>query len=190
MSEITQPEPMHPIRKWRTVEMHRLSVEEYHAAQKMPLTVVLDDVRSMYNVGSVFRTADAFRVERILLCGITAQPPHPEIHKTALGAELSVPWEYYATADEAVSHLLEHDYTLLAIEQAEGSTPLQAYPWGERHGHVAIVLGNEVHGVRQSVIDHCHACLELPQFGTKHSLNVATTAGIVLWEAARHYLLS
>lgn len=190
MSENPQNALPHSIRKWRTVEMHRLSVEEYHAAKKMPVTVVLDDVRSMYNVGSVFRTADAFRVERILLCGITAQPPHPEIHKTALGAELSVPWEYYASADEAVANLLSTHYTLLAIEQADGSTPLQSYPWSENQNPVAIVLGNEVHGVRQTVIDHCHACLELPQFGTKHSLNVATTAGIVLWEAARHYLLS
>lgn len=180
----------HGIRKWRTAEMRRLSAEQYRASRKMPVTVVLDDVRSMYNVGSVFRTSDAFLVERILLCGITAQPPHPEIHKTALGAELSVPWEHLASADEAASRLLAGGYTLLAVEQAEGSTPLQDYfsarPVPEP---LAMVLGNEVHGVRQTVIDRCHACLELPQFGTKHSLNVATTAGIVLWEAARHFLI-
>lgn len=180
----------HAIRKLRTLEMRRLSVEEYRAAQKMPVTVVLDDVRSMYNVGSVFRTADAFRVERILLCGITAQPPHPEIHKTALGAELSVPWQHLATADEAAERLLCEGYTLLCVEQAEGSTPLQRYfPAHPDASRLALVLGNEVHGVRQTVIDRCHACLELPQFGTKHSLNVATTAGIVLWEAARHFLM-
>jgi len=190
MSAPLENKPSHAIRKWRTAEMHRLSIAEYRTAQPMPVTVVLDDVRSMYNVGSVFRTADAFRAERILLCGITAQPPHPEIHKTALGAELSVPWQHFSSADEAAAHLLEAHYTLLAIEQAAGSTPLQTYPWSEDPNHVAIVLGNEVHGVRQTVIDHCHACLELPQFGTKHSLNVATTAGIVLWEAARHYLLT
>lgn len=178
------------IRKLRTVEMQRLSVEQYRAAHKMPVTVVLDDVRSMYNVGSVFRTADAFLVERILLCGITAQPPHPEIHKTALGAELSVPWQHLDSADEAAARLLAEGYTLLAVEQAEGSTALQDYfPSHPTAAPLAVVLGNEVHGVRQSVIDRCHACLELPQFGTKHSLNVATTAGIVLWEAARHFLI-
>lgn len=181
---------MSGIRKLRTAEMHRLSVEEYKGARKMPVTVVLDDVRSMYNVGSVFRTADAFRVERIALCGITAQPPHPEIHKTALGAELSVPWTYFPTADEAVAQLLAEGYTLLAVEQADGSTPLQDYFREGVAAPVAVVFGNEVKGVRQSVIDRCAACLELPQFGTKHSLNVATTAGIVLWEAARHFLLA
>ena len=178
-------------RKLRTVEMNRISVEEFREAEKMPLIVVLDDVRSMYNIGSVFRTCDAFRVEAIYLCGITACPPHQEIHKTALGAEDSVRWRYFKTAQEAVEQLHEDGYFVWSVEQCEGSvkapTPLQLTRGGASDG-VAVVLGNEVKGVHQEVIDMSDACLEIPQFGTKHSMNVSVTAGIVIWEFARQYL--
>lgn len=185
------------MRKLRTIEMNRLSVEEFRQAEKMPLVVVLDDVRSLYNVGSVFRTCDAFRVEAVWLCGITATPPHVEIHKTALGAEDSVSWRYFNTADEAVEELKRMDYRTYAVEQVEGSTKLQdltAPPSAPcRTGRslgVGIFLGNEVKGVHQSVVDACDDSLEIPQFGTKHSMNVAVTAGIVIWEFARQWLLS
>lgn len=174
-------------RKLRTIEMNRMSVEEFHEAEKMPLIVVLDDVRSMYNIGSVFRTADAFRVEAIYLCGITATPPHPEIHKTALGGEDSVRWEYFPTAVEAVRHLHEKGYKVFAVEQCEGSIKLgargeeQGAKSEEQEAPTAVVFGNEVKGVHQEVIDECDGCLEIPQYGTKHSLNVSVTAGIVIW---------
>ena len=178
-------------RKLRTVEMNRISVEEFREAEKMPLIVVLDDVRSMYNIGSVFRTCDAFRVEAIYLCGITACPPHQEIHKTALGAEDSVRWRYFKTAQEAVEQLHEDGYYVWSVEQCEGSvkapTPLQL-PRGGGAAEVAVILGNEVKGVHQEVIDMSDACLEIPQFGTKHSMNVSVTAGIVIWEFARQFL--
>lgn len=189
------------MRKLRTIEMKRLSVEQFREAEKMPLVVVLDDVRSLYNVGSVFRTCDAFRVEAVYLCGITATPPHVEIHKTALGAEESVSWRYFPTADEAVEELKGRGYYTYAVEQAEGSTKLEnlkTHPLTPpcREGSdmplqnlpVAIVLGNEVKGVHQSVVDACDDCLEIPQFGTKHSMNVSVTAGIVIWEFARRLL--
>ena len=169
--------------------MNRLTVEEFKASEKVPLIVVLDDVRSLYNVGSVFRTGDAFRIEAIYLCGITATPPHNEIHKTALGAEDSVDWRYFKTADEAVEELQRNGYFVYAVEQAEGSTKLQeiASPSrGRLEGVFAVVLGNEVKGVHQSVVDLCDDCLEIPQYGTKHSMNVSVTAGIVIWEFARN----
>ena len=167
--------------------MNRLSVEEFHEAKKMPLVVVLDDVRSLYNVGSVFRTADAFRVEAIYLCGITATPngtlkAQQEIHKTARGAEESVEWKYFANALEAVRELKARGYKVLAVEQCHGSTMLQNYAIDNQP--CAVVLGNEVKGVHQEVIDECDGCLEIPQFGTKHSLNVSTTAGIIIWKFA------
>ncbi|MBQ2299840.1 MAG: RNA methyltransferase [Bacteroidaceae bacterium] len=178
-------------RKLKITEMGRMNVEEFKASEKMPLVVVLDDVRSMYNVGSVFRTADAFRVERICLCGITACPPHPEIHKTALGAEDTVAWKHFSTALEAVQHLKEMGYTVLSIEQCEGSTLLQSLPsvFSQAEGKYAIVLGNEVKGVHQEVVDASDGCIEIPQYGTKHSLNVSTTAGIVIWEFAKYLLV-
>lgn len=177
------------MRKLNVLEMNRLTVEEFHEAEKMPLIVVLDDVRSLYNVGSVFRTCDAFRVQALWLCGITATPPHNEIHKTALGAEDAVNWQYFKTADEAVAELKRQGYYTYAVEQTEGSTkaPLHLSPT-TRTG-CAIVLGNEVKGVHQSVVDACDECLEIPQFGTKHSMNVSVTAGIVIWEFARQWLL-
>jgi tRNA G18 (ribose-2'-O)-methylase SpoU len=164
--------------------MTRLSIEEFQQAQKMPLTVVLDNVRSMHNVGSVLRTADAFRVEEVLLCGITGTPPHPEIHKTALGAEDSVTWRHVASTVDAVSELKQRGYVVLSVEQAEGSTMLHHFEPASACRY-AVVLGNEVKGVQQEVIDQSDGCLEIPQFGTKHSMNVSVTAGIVIYHFAR-----
>ena len=169
------------MRKLRVTEMNRLTVDEFKAADKLPLIVVLDDVRSMYNVGSVLRSCDAFRVEEVLLCGITACPPHPEIHKTALGAEDSVSWRHYESAMEAVAELKSRGVRVMAVEQCEGSTMLNDFT-PEEGRRYAVVLGNEVKGVRQEVVDACDGCLEIPQFGTKHSLNVSVTAGIVVWK--------
>jgi len=167
--------------------MQRLSIEEFKEAEKLPLIVVLDDVRSLYNVGSVFRSCDAFRVEAVYLCGITATPPNAEIHKTALGGEDSVVWKYFATADEAVKALHEDGVFVYSIEQVEGSTKLQDLQLEPRR--YAVVFGNEVKGVHQSVVDASDGCLEIPQFGTKHSLNVSVTAGIVVWEFARQLIV-
>ena len=174
------------MRKLRTVEMRRLSLEDFHQAEKLPLIVVLDDVRSLYNVGSVFRSCDAFRVEAIYLCGITATPPHAEIHKTALGAEDSVSWKYFPSAMEAIEDLRARDIYIYGVEQVEGSEKLQdlSPKQGQRY---AVILGNEVKGVHQEVIDQCDGCLEIPQYGTKHSLNVSVTAGIIVWEFAKRY---
>lgn len=174
------------MRKVRTIEMQRLSVEEFRQSEKLPLAVVLDDVRSMYNVGSVFRTCDAFRVERICLCGITAQPPSTEIHKTALGAEDSVSWQHFPTALEAVAALKADGYEVMAVEQVHDSTLLQTFTpvKGRRY---AVVLGNEVKGVHQEVVDAADGCLEIPQFGTKHSMNVSVTAGIIIWHFAQQH---
>ena len=166
-----------------------MNVEEFKASEKMPLIIILDDVRSMYNVGSVFRTADAFRVEAIYLCGITAQPPHPEIHKTALGAEDTVAWQHFPTALEAVESLKQKGYIVFSIEQCEGSTMLSSLnsQLSTLNSQYALILGNEVKGVHQEVVDASDGCIEIPQFGTKHSLNVSTTAGIVIWEFAKRF---
>ena len=175
------------MRKLRTIEMQRLSVDEFHEAAKLPLIVVLDDVRSLHNVGSVFRSGDAFRVEAVYLCGITATPPHPEIHKTALGGEDSVAWRYFPTATEAIDSLHNDGFFVYSIEQVEGSTKLQNLQL-DTDRRYAIVLGNEVKGVHQEVVDMSDGCLEIPQFGTKHSLNVSVTAGMVIWEVAKKFL--
>lgn len=202
------------MRKLRTIEMNRLSVEEFKEADKLPLIVVLDDVRSLYNVGSVFRSADAFRVEAVYLCGITATPPNAEIHKTALGGEDSVDWRYFERTEDAVEELHRQGVFVYSVEQVEGSTKLQEFntQHPNRHHsssnnsslntsstpitqhstpntHYAIIMGNEVKGVKQSVVDMSDGCLEIPQFGTKHSLNVSVTTGIVIWEFARQILL-
>lgn len=177
--------------------MNRLSVEEFKEARKLPLIVVLDDVRSLYNVGSVFRCGDAFRIEAIYLCGITACPPNAEIHKTALGGEDSVRWEYFEHTEDAVRRLHEQGYFVYSIEQVEGSTKLQNLSQHtttllqrpDNRTHYAVILGNEVKGVKQDVVDMSDACLEIPQFGTKHSLNVSTTAGIVMWEFCKTLVL-
>ena len=196
--------------------MNRLTLEEFKEAEKLPLIVVLDDVRSLYNVGSVFRSCDAFRVEAVYLCGITATPPNTEIHKTALGGEDSVDWEYFKTTEEAVEKLKQKGYFVYSIEQVEGSTKLQNLPEAheelfkqekesekqekesEKQGKesekqensslpkgYAVIFGNEVKGVKQNIVDMRDGCLEIPQFGTKHSLNVSVTAGILVWEFAK-----
>lgn len=167
-------------RKLKIQEMNRLSVEEFHQEEKVPLVVVLDHVRSLYNIGSVFRTADAFRLQGVLLCGITATPPNAEIHKTALGAEDSVYWQHFDETTEAVDRLHEQGYTVLAIEQCEGSTMLQDFTV-EKGKKYAVVLGNEVKGVQQQVVEMCDGCIEIPQYGTKHSMNVSVTAGIIMY---------
>jgi RNA methylase, spoU family len=202
------------MRKLRTIEMNRLSVEEFKEADKLPLIVVLDDVRSLYNVGSVFRSADAFRVEAVYLCGITATPPNAEIHKTALGGEDSVDWRYFERTEDAVEELHRQGVFVYSVEQVEGSTKLQELNTQHSNPHhsssnnsslntsstpitqhstpntrYAIIMGNEVKGVKQSVVDMSDGCLEIPQFGTKHSLNVSVTTGIVIWEFARQLLL-
>jgi tRNA G18 (ribose-2'-O)-methylase SpoU len=169
------------MRKLKITELNRLSVEAYRQSAKLPLIVVLDDVRSLHNVGSVFRTADAFRIEAIYLCGITACPPHAEIHKTALGAEDTVDWACFPHALEAVDKLKNDGYTLCAVEQAEGSIMLNELK-PDKGKKYAIVFGNEVKGVCQPVVDRCDICIEIPQYGTKHSLNVSVSAGIVLWD--------
>ena len=172
------------MRKLKVTEMGRMSLDEYKASEKQPLVVVLDHVRSLYNVGSVFRSSDAFRINGVCLCGITARPPHPEIHKTALGAEESVAWRYFERTEESVEWLKEQGYKVLAVEQCEGSMLLQNFH-AEEGEKYAIVLGNEVKGVQQQVVDMCDGCLEIPQYGTKHSLNVSVAAGIVLWHLSR-----
>ncbi|WP_455540236.1 TrmH family RNA methyltransferase [Prevotella fusca] len=242
------------MRKLRSIEMNRLSLEEFKEADKLPLIVVLDDVRSLYNVGSVFRSADAFRVEAVYLCGITATPPNAEIHKTALGGEDSVDWRYFERTEDAIEELHRQGVFVYSVEQVEGSTKLQElntsvhdglnvnynqhslnthhpphntssspitqHPTHHQHPtpitqhpspnthhptpntsstpithhpspitHYAIVMGNEVKGVKQSVVDMSDGCLEIPQFGTKHSLNVSVTTGIVIWEFARQLLI-
>jgi len=176
------------MKKLRTIEMQRLSVDEFKQANKLPLIVVLDDVRSMHNVGSVFRTGDAFRIEAVYLCGITSTPPMAEIHKTALGAEDSVEWKYFDTALEAVEELKSDGYEVYSVEQAHGSTMLQNFtPINNKK--YAVVLGNEVKGVHQEVIDASDGCLEIPQFGTKHSMNVSVTGGIIIWHFAKNIIL-
>ena len=219
------------MRKLRTIEMKRLSLDEFKEAEKLPLIVVLDDVRSLYNVGSVFRCGDAFRIEAVYLCGITACPPNAEIHKTALGGEDSVTWKYFENTEDAVQQLHHNGYFVYSIEQVEGATKLQNLyesinlslknnvqndnsavrqacesislsmnnptdnanlaaknacksPSNTPNAQprYAVIFGNEVKGVKQTVVDMCDGCLEIPQFGTKHSLNVSTTAGIVMWE--------
>ncbi|MDD7318941.1 MAG: RNA methyltransferase [Prevotella sp.] len=181
-------------KKLRTIEISRLSLKDFREAEKLPLTVVLDGVRSMYNIGSVFRTCDAFRVEEVLLCGITATPPHPEIHKTALGGEDSVAWRYFPTTLEAVDYLRAKHRMIYSIEQCEGSVmlgdidSLPVFAADRRSEGCAVIFGNEVKGVMQEVIDRSDGCIEIPQYGTKHSLNVAVTAGIVVWEVARRLL--
>ena len=172
------------MRKLRTIEMRRLTIDEFKQSEKLPLTVVLDDVRSLHNVGAVFRTCDAFRVDRVCLCGITATPPNAEIHKTALGGEDSVDWTYHPTAAEAVRSLHDAGYVVASVEQAEGSAMLDRLTLDPSRRY-AVVLGNEVKGVSQEVVDLSDMCIEIPQFGTKHSLNVSVAGGIIIWEFAK-----
>ncbi len=161
-------------------DLGRDTLEQYRARPKLPLTIVLDNVRSLNNIGSIFRTSDALCVERIMLCGITATPPSPEIHKTALGAEDSVEWLYFSDTSECLKRLLSERYTLCALEQVKGSVDLRQFR--PEHGKkYAVIAGHEVNGVAQDVVDACHICLEIPQFGTKHSLNVSVSAALAIW---------
>ena len=170
------------MRKLNIEELNRVSVEEFKSADKIPVCVILDNVRSLNNIGSIFRTCDAFRIQKIYLCGITAQPPHKDIHKTALGATESVDWEYYEETSEIVGKLKEEGYLVYSAEQAEGSTSLESMKLDGKNKYV-FVFGHEVRGVDQAVIDLSDSCIEIPQAGTKHSLNVSVSAGIILWAA-------
>lgn len=168
-------------------ELGRMSTQEFKRAEKYPIQVILDNVRSMHNIGSCFRTADAFRLEKLHLCGITATPPHREIEKAALGATLSVDWEYHESTLDAVETLRAEGYKVYAVEQVHNSLLLQDFSI-EKGVKVAFVFGNEVEGVSQAVVDICDAAIEIPQFGTKHSFNISVTAGMVLWQAFQVYL--
>jgi 23S rRNA (guanosine2251-2'-O)-methyltransferase len=172
------------MRKLRNTELNRLTAEEYKSISKTPLVVVLDNIRSCNNIGSVFRTSDALLIEKVYLCGITATPPNAEIHKTALDAEKSVEWEYFEKTEDAVTELQNKGFKVYAIEQVENSISLPDYlpAAGEK---VAVVFGNEVKGVQQKVVNNCDGSIEIPQFGTKHSFNVSVSAGIVLWDIFR-----
>ena len=178
------------MKKLTIEELNRCTVEEFQQAEKLPVVVVLDNVRSLYNIGSVFRTADAFRIKEIILCGITATPPHVEIHKTALGAENSVKWRYFNDTLEAVAQLKKENYEIWAVEQVENSQSLQNFNFSKDKKY-AVILGHEVKGVQQEVVNECKGAIEIPQFGTKHSLNVSVASGLVMWEALKkiYYLL-
>ena len=169
------------MRKITNEELNRPSAGEFAAMEKMPVAVVLDNVRSLQNVGAFFRTGDAFAVERIALCGITAPPPNRDIHKTALGAELTVPWTYHKTTEECIARLCAEGYRVYAVEQVEGAVMLGDFR-AEPGVKYALVFGNEVMGVGQQAVDMCHGAIEIPQAGTKHSINVSVSGGVVLWD--------
>jgi len=171
------------MRKLKTTELGRMSVTEFKSAEKWPICLVLDNIRSMNNVGSMFRTSDAFLVKTMYLCGITACPPHRDITKTAIGAENSVHWEYHKNTMDVIQQLKSEGYFIYAIEQAIGSVSLRDIEYPNQP--IAFVMGNEIDGVQQEVIDNCDACLEIPQLGTKHSFNVAVTCGMILWDYAK-----
>ena len=175
---------MNLMRKLKITELNRLTAEEYKTSEKTPVIIILDNIRSLNNVGSVFRTADAFRMEGVYICGITSTPPNAEIHKTALGAEDTVGWEYFEKTIDAVSELKKKGYVICALEQAENSISLQNL-CPDKTNKYAIIVGHEVKGVQQEAIDMCDMCIEIPQSGTKHSLNVSVAAGIVLWDFFR-----
>ena len=168
------------MRKLTMTELQRLTVDEFKAAEKLPVVIILDNIRSQKYIGSVFRTADAFRIQGVYLCGITATPPHREIHKTALGATESVDWIYASTTLEAVTGLQKSGYTVLAIEQAEGSISLPEYTPGKGE-KLAVIFGNEVDGIDEEVMSLVQDCIEIPQYGTKHSINISVAVGIVIW---------
>lgn len=169
------------MRKLKNSELDRLSVDEYKEITKTPITVVLDNIRSCNNIGSVFRTSDALLIEKVILCGITATPPNKDIHKTALDAEMSVPWEYFEETEDAVQLLKASGYRVFAVEQVENSILLPDFT-PEKGQKLALVFGNEVKGVQQSVVNSCDGAIEIPQYGTKHSFNISVSAGIVLWD--------
>ena len=167
------------MRKLSMDELNRISKEDFEQAEKLPIIILLDNIRSLSNVGAFFRTADAFRIGELFLCGITACPPHREIHKTALGADETVKWRYFETTEEACQTLKAEGYRIFAIEQVEGSVPLQDFRF---EPHTAYILGNEVEGVSEEALPYCEGAIELPQEGTKHSINVSVCAGIVMWK--------
>ncbi len=167
------------MRKLSMDELNRISKEDFEQAEKLPIIIVLDNIRSLSNVGAFFRTADAFRIGALFLCGITACPPHREIHKTALGADETVKWRYFETTEAACQELKTEGYRIFAVEQVEGSVPLQDFKF---EPHTAYILGNEVEGVSEEVLPYCEGAIELPQEGTKHSINVSVCAGIVMWK--------
>lgn len=169
------------MRKLKNSELNRLTNEQFRETEKIPLIVVLDNIRSLNNIGSVFRTSDAFLIEKIYLCGITASPPHKEIHKTALGSTESVEWAYEENTKDLISKLKDDKIQVISIEQADQSTPLNSFI-PEKGVKYAVVFGNEVKGVQQDVVDASDLCLEIPQFGTKHSLNISVSCGIVIWD--------
>ncbi len=172
------------MRKLKNSELNRKTVREYKEAKKSPIVIVLDNVRSLNNIGSVFRTGDCLLAEKVVLCGISATPPHRDIHKTALGATESVDWVYYDECVDAIDDLKKEGYIIIGIEQVEGAIQLQDFDPGIEKKY-AIIFGHEVKGVSQEAIDRCDICLEIPQFGTKHSFNISVSAGIVLWELFR-----
>lgn len=165
----------------KITELNRITVDEFKKVKKIPLIVVLDNIRSLNNIGSIFRTSDAFLVEAVYLCGITAKPPHAEIHKTALGAEDSVEWRYFDQTQDAISNLKDEDCLLCAVEQATDSILLNDLSVDKTRKY-AVILGNEVKGVSQEIVDECDCCIEIPQVGTKHSLNVSIAGGLIIWE--------
>jgi len=175
------------MKKLSMQELNRLSPEEFVRSEKMPVTVVLDNIRSLNNIGSVFRTSDAFRIECIHLCGITARPPHREIQKTALGATESVKWEYFHETEESLLKLRSAGYRVIAVEQTDESISLNEFKM-DAEKKTAVVFGNEVKGVQQKILDMVDGCIEIPQMGTKHSLNVSVSAGIVLWSLFKNML--
>lgn len=175
------------MRKLTIEDLNRIDIETFRRSEKLPLVMVLDNIRSLHNVGSVLRTADAFRLEGVYMCGLTATPPSAEIHKTALGAEDSVAWKYFADTLDAVDELQQAGYVVLAVEQVDGSLKLGDFRF-DTSKRYALVMGNEVKGVQQAVVDRCNQALEIPQFGIKHSMNVSVTAGIVMWEAMRQFV--
>lgn len=177
------------MRKLKNNELERLKIDEFKKADKIPLIVILDNIRSLNNIGSVFRTSDAFLIEKIYLCGITAKPPHKEIHKTALGATESMDWEYFENILELVENLQEENVEIVSIEQAVNSTMLQDFEISENQRY-AVIFGNEVKGVQQEVVTQSDFCIEIPQFGTKHSLNISVSCGIVLWDLFKKIKLS
>ena len=174
------------MRKLENSELDRKSIETFKNSKKTPLILVLDDIRSLHNIGSVFRTADAFLIEKIFLCGITATPPNKEIHKTALGATETVAWEHHEDVLEVITKLKKDNVTTLAIEQVESAVFLQNFKV-EKNKKYALVFGNEVYGVSQDAVELCDGCIEIPQLGTKHSLNISVSAGIVVWDLFKQF---
>lgn len=174
------------VKKLKNSELNRKTIGEFKNAKKLPFVIVLDNIRSLNNIGSVFRTADAFLIEAIYLCGFTAKPPHKDIHKTALGATESVKWYYYKTTEEAVTHLKNNNYKIVSIEQVEHSISLMNFKVDSRKKY-ALIFGNEVKGIDQKIVDISDECIEIPQFGTKHSFNISVSVGIILWDFFMKY---